>query len=60
MLRTLAALAEDSDSVLSSHVVTHSSLVVILVPEDLMPTSDLQKYQACMWYMYMPAKHSHT
>lgn len=58
MLRTLAALAENSR--LNSQLrCADSQLSVSLVPGDLMPISDLQKYQACMWHIYMQTKHSH-
>jgi len=47
-LSTPAALAEDQGSIPSTHTVAGSQLSVTLVPEDLMPSSDLHGHQACM------------
>lgn len=58
LFRTLIALAEVTDSVLSTNMVT-VNLLVSVVPEDLM-LSDLLGCWAFIWYTHLQARQAHT
>jgi hypothetical protein len=60
-LKLLASLPVDAGSILSTQVAAHNSLV-IPVPGDQMPSSDLLQHQACTWYtnIHTQAKHPNS
>jgi hypothetical protein len=49
------ALAEDLAWILSTHIHDGSQPFITPVPRDLMLSSDLQGYQAYIWYTYIHA-----